>query len=59
MFRSIDYGRLPADQQCRYYENLIKYTNDSQLSDEYKGEIGRCRDSLPSAYSEVYFEALT
>ena len=52
IFRSIDYGRLPADQKCRYYwnsiryyENLIKYTNDSQLSDEYKGEIGRCRDS--------------
>lgn len=45
IFRSIDYGRLPADQKCRYYwnsiryyENLIKYTNDSQLSDEYKGE---------------------
>ena len=55
IFRSIDYGRLPADQKCRYYwnsiryyENLIKYTNDSQLSDEYKGEIGRCRDSLLS-----------
>ena len=55
IFRFIDYGRLPADQKCRYYwnsiryyENLIKYTNDSQLSDEYKGEIGRCRDSLLS-----------
>ena len=55
IFRSIDYGRLPADQKCRYYwnsiryyENLIKYTNDSHLSDEYKGEIGRCRDSLLS-----------
>ena len=27
---------------------MIKYTNDSHLSDEYKGEIGRCRDSLLS-----------
>ena len=58
IFRSIDYGRLPADQKCRYYwnsiryyENLIKYTNDSQLSDEYKGEIRTGRSKYSKAYS--------
>lgn len=53
IFRSIDYDSLPFDQKCRYhwnliryYENLIKYTNDSKLSETYGREIARCRESL-------------
>lgn len=53
IFRSIDYDQLGFDQKCRYYwnyiryyENLIKYTNDVRLTEDYKREIGVCRDSL-------------
>lgn len=53
IFRSIDYRRLDNGLKCRYcwnkiryYENLIKYSNDARLSGGYEREIGVCRDSL-------------
>lgn len=53
IFRSIDYGRLDTSLKCRYfwnkiryYENLIKYSNDARLCGGYENEIGACRDSL-------------
>lgn len=53
IFSSIEYDSLQTDQKCRYYwnrirfyENLITYTNDRELSESYKREIGLCRDSV-------------
>lgn len=53
IFSSIEYDSLQVDQKCRYYwnrirfyENLMTYTNDRELSETYKREIGICRDSV-------------
>ena len=53
VLRSFDYNRLGDLQKrrycwnyIRYYENLIKYTDDSTLSAGYEKDIERLRDCL-------------
>lgn len=59
LFRSFDYEALLNYQKIcycwnhiRYYENLIKYTDDSKLSVVYLGEIDALRDNLLSMLPE-------
>jgi hypothetical protein len=53
VLRSFDYNKLDNYQKIRYcwnciryYENLIKYTNDPRLSAGYEKDIERLRDFL-------------
>lgn len=53
IFGLIDYDRLKTHQKLaycwnkiRYYEQLRKYTNNSELSIDYDAEIARLRDTL-------------
>jgi hypothetical protein len=66
ILRSFDYNRLDEAQKrrycwdyIRYYENLIKYTDDSKLSAGYEKDIERLRDSLIGILpegSEIYLK---
>ncbi|MDR2450128.1 MAG: DUF6377 domain-containing protein [Prevotellaceae bacterium] len=53
VLRSFDYNKLCEHQKnrycwnyIRYYENLVKYTDDSKLSANYEKDIERLRDLL-------------
>jgi hypothetical protein len=66
ILRAFDYSKLGVYQKqrycwncIRYYENLIKYTDDPKLSGDYERDIERLRDSLITLLpedSEMYLK---